>query len=101
MSDALNEAFDMDDWMLDQGLKRGNTWEVYKGKGKQEFCDVRLRSGRETGPCWPNAGVFIDMADDEKEIPDAEVTHVLYYVDANTDLGDDADDDEDDERREF
>ena len=79
-STVTGDEFNLREWMRDQGLKPGRDWQVFRGDYHKEFCEIRLKDGKETGPCWPNAGNFVALADGEKMIPGKDVTHVRYYV---------------------
>jgi len=70
------ESFDIDEWMEEQGLKRGE-WETYHRVYDKEFCEIRLKDGSEVGPCWPHSGKFVRW--DTTEIPEGDVTHIRYF----------------------
>jgi hypothetical protein len=91
-----DDVFDLDEWTKEQGMKQGDKWVPFTGDYRKEFCDIRLKNGTETGPCWPNAGKFVALADGEKIIPGNQVTHLRYYVEA-PDQRSDEDEDEDDD----
>lgn len=71
------EPFDVDEWMEEQGLKRGE-WETYHKVYDKEFCEVRRKDGTEVSPCWPNAGKFVRL-DTAIEVLESDVTHIRYF----------------------
>jgi len=57
-----------------------NEWQKYDDY-KKKFCMIRLKNGKEFGPCWPNAGIFT-VFNEKKEtrIPESSVTHIRYLT---------------------
>lgn len=89
--------FDKNEWRLENGVVEGKDWHLLRRKPESEFCDVRLKDGRETGPCWPRATDFVDLSsDDEQEYPFSHVSHVRYYI-SKTDAEADPDDEDGDD----
>ena len=72
------ESFDIEEWMDEQGLKRG-VWEIYYKSYDKEFCEIRRKDGSELAPCWPNAGKFVWMVDESVEVSESDVTHIRYF----------------------
>jgi hypothetical protein len=88
--------FDKREWMEEVGKKPGKDWVSFRGRVNLEFCDIRLKDGREIGPCWPKTTDFVDLSsEDEDQHPMSEVTHVRYYTDSDWDEIEDEDDDVD------
>ena|ERR1035437_10097504 len=77
----IQEPFDVQDWMETYHRKKGEDWEKWNGKPEQEYCDLRLKDGREIGPCWPTVrSVFVDLASEEEDrIPFSDVKYIRYY----------------------
>jgi hypothetical protein len=71
------EPFDTEEWMEEQGLKRGE-WECYHGEYEKEFCEVRRKDGVEVGPCWPNNGKFVRL-DTAIEVSEGDVALIRYF----------------------
>lgn len=74
------DDFDKAEWMDENNRSEGYAWKALKGRPDFEFCDVRLKNGKEAGPCWPQEKDFLDCSrDDEATYPFSNVTHVRYY----------------------
>lgn len=73
--------FDKVEWMEENEVKPGVDWLWLRGKPRTEYCDVRLRTGVEVGPCWPRLGKSMDFVNlsDESSVAFSDVTHVRYY----------------------
>ena len=65
------------------GIYERGRWEDYdRQKGYRKApCMIRLRSGKERGPCWPNAGKFCEFHG-QGEWAERLVVAVAYYVPA-------------------
>lgn len=52
-------------------------WQEYDMDYQKAVQDIRTKDGKEYLNCWPNAGKWCVMSDnDQSDIPDADVTHV-------------------------
>jgi hypothetical protein len=95
--------FDLDEWMWDNKLKQGSD-EDWEGVGDVvlaigiDHYDVRLKDGRETGPCcMVDRNHLVDLSSDEDStIALSDVSHVRLYK-TNDGSDEDEDDDDDDE----
>ena len=47
---------------------------------RKRYCDVRVKSGEECGPCWPHGGSFYTLLGVGFRIAEEDVTHVRYYM---------------------
>jgi hypothetical protein len=93
--EVRKDVFDLADWLSEHNLSQGEDWEPYRGR--KEYCDVRLKDGKEIGPCWPTNGDFIDLTDDvERAISHKDVVCVRYYdaLPANEPIIEDEDDED-------
>lgn len=72
--------FDKAEWMAENNRREGDSWEPLKAGKKPdlEYCDIRLRDGKELGPCWPNGKDFVEL-ETEKVIPASGIIHIRYY----------------------
>ena len=86
--------FDKAEWMENEGLRYGD-WQQMKVKPISVYIDVRLKGGKETGPCWPlNSGVFVDLST-EKEIKTSDIIAIRFYMDVDPETeGLESDDDD-------
>lgn len=90
--------FDKEEWMEEVSKKDGEDWVSFRGKPVMEFCDIRLKDGREIGPCWPKESEFVDLSSDEEDTHSfSDVTHVKYYKDDEDGDNSEVDECEDDE----
>ena len=92
--------FDKKEWMDEQKLRPGE-WQSMKVMPVSVYCDIRLKTGKEIGPCWPlNNGVFVDLSDDEKEIKTSDVIAIRFYMDVDPDEEDEDEEEGDDDDEE-
>ena len=93
--------FNKREWMEENELKLGE-WKQYRALPRSIYFDVRMKDGREIGPCWPlNAVEFVDIAEEKNGIKFADVLAIRPYLDADEVLDDEEGDDEDDEDRDI
>ena len=72
--------FDRTEWEEENNKKPGENWITFTGNCRPEFCDIRLKTGKEVGPCWKAREDFVDLSsDNEDRIPHRLVSHVKYY----------------------
>lgn len=61
-------------------------WQEYDHDYEKELQDIRTKDGKEYKNCWPNAGKWVVMSDNNApNIPDADVTHVRLTDDEDMD----------------
>lgn len=65
---------------LDGIYSRLGEWNEYKlDSYRKRPCMIRHRtSGREVGPCWPNAGKFVHLSTGVV-YPQRHVSHIAYF----------------------
>lgn len=85
--EPLDHEF-VEEWMEEQGVRRGDEWLEMVPGYEREFCEVRLKDKTVIGPCWPNAGKFMRL-DGGTETLESEVTHIRYFVNAHPEGDDD------------
>ena len=101
----MKSDFNKAEWMEESGVHSGTEWKTLVGKPSTEFCDIRLKNGREIGPCWPMVKTFVDLAHEDIVYPFSDVSHIRYYkneapaddFDGDSDSDEDEDEDEDEE----
>jgi len=95
-----DKEFSKEDWMEEQDVIQTGDWENFRGKPKQEFCDIILKDGTEVGPCWARGKDFIDVTSEEGVgMPYSNVVKVKYYEPSDSFIiahDDDSDDDVED-----
>lgn len=76
---AIGSAFPLPDYLDDIYLVPAGwlPYDIAAGYEKRP-CMIRLVSGREEGPCWPNARKFVALSGGG-QWPEAAVVAVAYY----------------------
>jgi hypothetical protein len=92
------EGFDKEEWMEEMGVRESKTWKVFRVPVRLEYCDIRLKDGREVGPCWPRMGSddFLFLGNEEDEYGFGDVTHIRYYEEGRVEKEEEEEEEDDD-----
>lgn len=82
------EEFPLPEEMVDM-YHRPDGWEQFDPKigYRKAFCMVKNKYGRTFGPCWPNAGKFLDFSGQTTQTILAEdIVQIAYYRGISEDM---------------